>query len=129
MKHCPHNGWMTTWQPAPGGRVVIDVDRRADAVVVRVAGDVEMSTSGDVQDAVIRALDEQPGAVVVDLDAVSFLGSDGLAALISCQKHAASSGRLRVVVRNPIGLRPIQLTGLDSFIAVYASQAEALAGH
>jgi anti-anti-sigma factor len=120
---------MTTWQPGwPGSRVVIDVDRRPDAVVVRVAGDVEMSTSGDVQDAVIRALDEQPGTVVVDLDGVSFLGSDGLAALIFCQKHAASADRLRVVVRNPIGLRPIQLTGLDSFIAVYASQAEALTG-
>lgn len=123
-------GRMTSWQPGwPDSGVAIDVDRRADAVVVRVVGDVEMSTSRNVQDAVINALDEQPGAVVLDLDGVSFLGSDGLAALISCQKYAASSGRLRVVVQNPIGLRPIQLTGLDSFIAVYATQTEALTGH
>lgn len=100
------------------------------AIVVTVAGELDMLTTPRLRVAVRQALDEAMGEpVILDLTAVTFLGSPGLAALVDAVRQAGQrGGPLRVVVDNarPV-IRPIELTGLDDLLALYATVDEALA--
>lgn len=100
------------------------------AVVVTVAGELDMLTTPRLRVAVSEALDEAMGEpVIVDLTKVTFLGSPGLAALVEAVRRANQrGGPLRIVVDNarPV-IRPIELTGLDDVLALYETVNEALA--
>jgi anti-sigma B factor antagonist len=104
---------------------------RADVgvhAVVRVRGEVDAMTAPRLADAVMDAFDgERP--VVVDLTAVTFLDSAGLAALVRTTERGEQRGEpLRIVVDHtrPV-LRPIQLTGLEHRLALYESVEDATA--
>jgi anti-sigma B factor antagonist len=66
--------------------------------------------------------------VIVDLTAVTFLGSHGLAALVEAALKAEQrSEPLRLVVDEARAVtRPLQITGLDEVLALYYSVEEAL---
>ena len=74
----------------------------------------------------LRAADGRP--VVVDLTAVTFLGSHGLAALAEAASKAEQRREpLRVVVDETLAvIRPLQITGLDEVLALYYSVGDAL---
>ncbi len=97
--------------------------------MVIAEGEVDMLTAGRLEAAVNEALTEAAGqAVVIDLTAVTFLGSHGLAVLAKLASKAEGRRQLlRVVVdeTRPV-VRPIQLTGLDEVLALYYSVEEAL---
>ena len=57
----------------------IDVEREGDDAVVRLAGELDISTSPDLQDA-LAELTGSPRRVTVDLAALEFMDSTGLAA-------------------------------------------------
>lgn len=80
-----------------------------------------------LEQALTAALREQPEAVVVDLDNVSFFGSVGLAALATAQRQASERTRLVVVAPSHESSRPLRATGLDQEVPVYASRAQAFA--
>jgi len=117
-------------QPAREQLLTTDSREVGDAVVVTVRGEVDVMTAPRLRDAVARAFDApEAGAVVLDLTGVTFLGSNGLAALVDAVTEARQRREpLRVVVDDtrPV-LRPLQLTGLDSLLALYHSVEEALA--
>lgn len=98
-------------------------------MVVAVQGEVDMLTVARLQAAAEEALREAAGLpVVVDLTAVTYLGSHGLAALVEAASKAESHGEpLRLVVdeTRPV-VRPLQVSGLDEVLALYYSVEEAL---
>ena len=107
----------------------VAVRREAAAVVVVAAGEVDLLTVGRLRVAVeeaLRAADGRP--VVVDLTAVTFLGSHGLAALAEAASKAEQRREpLRVVVDETLAvIRPLQITGLDEVLALYYSVGDAL---
>jgi anti-anti-sigma factor len=65
--------------------------------------------------------------VVVDMTAVSFLGSIGIRALISNAKAAAANGGRMVlfVGVNETVTKTLQTTGIDALIPVFADATEA----
>ena len=79
--------------PAPGELVVT---RRATAgcQVVRAAGEVDMATAARLEaalsDAARRA--RAPGAVVVDLTGIHYLGSVGVSLLTACERRCTQAG-------------------------------------
>lgn len=92
-----------------------------DAVLVTVAGEVDMLTAHGLWSAVHRAISDADGrSVVIDLNDVLFFGSHGVAAL----ERAADSARrgnvaLRVVIAPGRPARRIlELTGLDRVLMV-----------
>lgn len=114
--------------PRPAGLRL--THRVVDGVpVVEAVGEVDMATAPALRDAVTTALDQAPGApCVLDLTAVTFLGSSGLTALVDATRHAqARHEPLRIVVdgTRPV-IRPIQLSGLDEVLALYHTVEEAL---
>jgi anti-sigma B factor antagonist len=88
-----------------------------------------MLTVGRFQAAVDVALREAAGwPVVVDLTAVTYLGSHGMAVLVEAASKAEGRREpLRVVVDETRAvIRPLQVTGLDEVLALYYSVGDAL---
>lgn len=115
--------------PSPAG-LSIDERRVAGTLVVSVAGEIDMATAPTLRAAVQAAIRESAGeACVLDLTAVTFLGSSGLSALVeAAQLSEARREPLRIVVdaNRPV-IRPIMVTGLDDVLALYHTVDEALA--
>lgn len=107
----------------------ITVRSESAAVLVIVAGEVDMSTAGRLRAAVDEAFSDAAGrAVIVDLTSVTYLGSHGLAALAEAASKAEGRREpLRVVVDDarPV-VRPMEITGLAEVLALYHSVADAL---
>ncbi|GAA2884177.1 hypothetical protein GCM10010472_47830 [Pseudonocardia halophobica] len=65
--------------------------------------------------------------MILDLSEVDFLGSAGIGALVDAAKAQRDNVLLRVVVdQNRPVIRPMQLTGLDTVLALYRSREDAL---
>jgi anti-sigma B factor antagonist len=102
-----------------------------DAVVVRVEGDVDASTVGELTahlaDALKLAATHPARLVVIDLQAVDFFGSAALNAVLDCHEDGKAGGTsVRVVADHDQVLRPIQVTELDRIFDVYPTLSEAL---
>lgn len=107
--------------------ITIDLEQAERGVVVAVAGEVDLLTADQLRDALMETV-ERHQLVVVDLSAVGFLSSSGLAALTLAHRAAVAVGAdLRLVATERVTLRPLQITGLTEQIAVFGSTAEALA--
>lgn len=103
--------------------------REPAAIVVDVAGEVDLLTVRRLRTAVDEALRTAAGQpVVVDLTAVTYLGSHGLAALAEAATKAEQrSEPLRVVVDETRAvIMPLQVSGLDEVLALYYTVEEAL---
>ena len=93
--------------------------------VVRVGGEIDMLTSPRLRDALSPVVSVPGADVVVDLDGVSFLGSNGLGVLVELSQQAEAAGtRFRLVCSNRNATRPLTLTGLDQVLDLYATYAE-----
>ena len=90
----------------------VAVDRRADAVVLTVTGEVDMTTAPEFEHAVRDALAERPATLVIDLTGAEFFSSAGIAVLVLAHRNDAGVA-LRVVATDRIVLRPLELTGLS----------------
>jgi anti-sigma B factor antagonist len=115
----------------PAAEQILSISHRqaGEAIVVTVAGEVDVLTAPRLLAAVSEALEQAGGGlVVVDLSEVSFLGSAGLAALVDAA--LAAEGRhepLRVVVDHtrPV-IRPLEASGLDQVLRLHRSVEDAL---
>jgi anti-sigma B factor antagonist len=101
---------------------------RQDAVVA-VHGDVDLDTAPDLRTALIEAIDELPGRlVVVDLDGVDFIDSAGLGVLVRGLQHARErEGELKLVATGQNVVRVLELTGLARAFEIHSSREAALA--
>ena len=99
------------------------------ALVVTVAGEVDLATSPLFRDQILEMLNRTPQVVVISMDQVSFLDSTGLGALIAIHRRAREVGvkvRLTSPARGPS--KTLHVTGLDAEFAIYPTIADALAG-
>lgn len=100
------------------------IDRLA---VVAVRGDIDALTAPLLSDAIQRVLPERPSAVIVDLSAVDFLASSGMAALISAHELIAPTARFAVVADGPGTSRPLKLMAIDAILALHPTLPDAMA--
>jgi anti-anti-sigma factor len=104
----------------------IMVETRGSAVVLTVAGEVDMLTVGQLEQAISAVLDSQPQTLVVDLSKVEFLASSGMNVLLATRERAGATTRLKVVATGHATLRPLQIAGLTEYLAVFESLDAAL---
>ena len=71
-----------------------DVERDAERVTVHLSGEIDIANVRRPREALIALDDESVGEIVIDLAAVSFMSSCGLAVLV------ATSRRCRAMVGN-----------------------------
>ncbi|MGB9137247.1 MAG: STAS domain-containing protein [Pseudonocardiaceae bacterium] len=109
------------------GRVV---HAEGEALVVTVAGEIDVLTVARLREAVAAGFDELPdgAALVIDLTDVTFLGSAGLQALVDATRAARRWREpVRIVVDHtrPV-VRPIELAGLDDVLALFHTVDQAI---
>jgi anti-sigma B factor antagonist len=110
-------GFSATVHP-PGGPV-------ADAHLVVCAGELDLSTSSILDDAVAGIAE---GDVVIDMSEVAFMDSTGVSILVgSLQRLEARDSRLVVVCPAGVPRRVLALTGLESMLGACDSLQDAAA--
>ncbi|AHH99734.1 STAS domain-containing protein [Kutzneria viridogrisea] len=98
-----------------------------EVAVISIGGEVDMLTAPELREAVDRAIDSCR-ALVLDLNAVTFLGSAGLAVLVETSHEANRRGvPLRLVASSRTVCRPLEVTGLTEVLSTYGSLDEAVA--
>ena len=101
---------------------------QADAVVVTLPAEIDMSNADSVGRDLSAALEPGVKVVVADMTSTVFCDSGGLRNLVmSYHKAAASGAELRLAVRSKAVVHVIELTGILKLMGVYPSVAAALA--
>lgn len=77
----------------------IAISQEADTVLVKVAGEVDVSNASELRDAINAKLPETTGELVVDLADVPYIDSTGIGVLVGAAHRARGQGAMLVVAR------------------------------
>lgn len=113
--------------------VTITPVRAGTVSVLTVSGEIDLTSGPRLRAALDEILDERgaraPKGIVVDLTAVSFLSSAGLAVLIDAHEHAALRGIALKVVVDGAGsavARAFQAAAIHEHLNLHLSLGDAL---
>jgi anti-anti-sigma factor len=103
--------------------------RRDGGVVVAAVGEIDMSTSPQLREA-LRGPDAEADPVVLDLREVTFMDSSGLGVIVGQNRRAREEGfRFAVATEGATGVqRILELSGLTAVLEIVGSPDDALAG-
>lgn len=110
-------------------QITVEVRRAGDgAVVLHVAGEIDLLTANVLGERIREQLQPANRVLVLDLAGVTFLGSAGLAEIVSASQAGADQGaKVLLVATNRAVVRPLEVTGLSSLFTVYETVDAALA--
>ncbi|MGI5211453.1 STAS domain-containing protein [Plantactinospora sp. CA-290183] len=104
--------------------LTIGVQRTADEVILRLAGEIDMLTAAQLSNAVNEVLGEAPNRIVLDLSDVTFCDSQGLGTLVVLSRKASHAQSLLVLTNvGEFLLRVLDITGLRSALMIRNGQA------
>jgi anti-sigma B factor antagonist len=90
--------------------------------VVAAVGEIDLATAPTFRKALVDAVTAESPQLVIDLTAVTFMDSTGLAALVSARRRADERGGSVQLVGAANGVRRIlDLTGLDRLFVIHDS--------
>jgi anti-anti-sigma factor len=95
----------------------IDLASDESGVTIRLAGELDSATCGELVERFEQLLADRPGEIAVDLDEVTFIDSAGLRAIIMIER-AAGERETAVAIRAPSGpvAELLQLTGIREHV-------------
>lgn len=97
--------------------LVIVTERHGQRSVLRLLGELDLSTRDLLEDAISRALRHGPRMLVLDLSGLGFMDCSGLRVLVRTHKLLADDQRqLFVAGSRPRVRRLIRLTGVDAYL-------------
>ncbi len=106
-----------------------EVSEIAGWTVVNVYGELDVATSPDLRELLIRLVGDGANRLVLDLEGVDFLDSTGLGTIISVLKRARThGGDLRLVCTQARITRLFEITGLDKAVPLLPTVDAAVAG-
>ncbi|WP_410657376.1 STAS domain-containing protein [Amycolatopsis sp. lyj-112] len=85
---------------------------------VEVRGDIDISTSPQLQNSVNELLKGNPRAVMIDMTNVGFCDSSGLSALVHLNNQCTASDIDLKLAPSRVVRRAIELTGLTSTLTM-----------
>ncbi|MCW8914942.1 MAG: STAS domain-containing protein [Magnetovibrio sp.] len=104
----------------------ISISEQNGVQVASVTGEVDLSTSPQVREALLKELGMGKG-VIVDLSGVAYIDSSGVASLVEAFQTAKSKGQgfaLAQVSETP--MRVLKLARLDQVFVIYETVDEAV---
>ncbi|MDQ4148778.1 MAG: STAS domain-containing protein [Actinomycetota bacterium] len=97
--------------------------------IVGVEGEVDLSNASRLRQHIIEQVERGNYNLAVDLGAVDFMDSSGLAVLISgLRRTKEHQGSLVLVAPTPSVKRVLSITGLDKVFPIYDTVEEATRG-
>lgn len=106
---------------------VHEVARSGGAVVVRLAGELDLYNADVVREALRKVLEDEPERLVVDLGGVEFLDSTALGVLVEARAKLGNSRGFMLAAPGPEPRRALEVAGLDRHFSVQDTVDEALA--
>lgn len=103
---------------------VVSVNPVGSAVVVKLAGDLDLYNAEQVRSALAGVIDRSPSRVVIDASEIEFIDSTALGVLIDA--HRKVEGGLRVACPQDPIRRALQISGIDRHLEVHDSVDDAL---
>jgi anti-sigma B factor antagonist len=100
----------------------------AGAHIIRVSGEIHLTTAPQFSERLTRAIESGKTAVVLDMSGVEFIDSTGLSVLLNGLRLVTQlRGGLALVCANPTVLRLFQITNLDETFDIFDDRAKAIA--
>jgi anti-sigma B factor antagonist len=104
-----------------------DVSFEENACVIRVTGDIDITTAEWLRTRLLELADEGHVNQVLAFEGDVFLDSAGLGAVVSIRRRLqVLGGALVLACSNDLVLRLLRLTSLDKVVAIHPSAQEAL---
>ncbi len=106
---------------------VKEIRQKGTAMVVALAGEVDLHHTPDVHKALVAACQDKPTRLVVNLGSVTYLDSSGIGTLVEVFRRVNGyGGKLILCGLNDRVHSVFEITKLDRFFKIYATEAEAL---
>ena len=106
---------------------VANIKEEQGRIVIALEGDIDLENAGEVRKALLANL-KQKKDLLIDLSAVSYIDSSGIASLVEgLQVARKQKNELSLVSVSPRALRVLDLARLDKVFAIHADVATALA--
>jgi anti-sigma B factor antagonist len=107
--------------------VQISTRQASGATVVDIIGDITLHNSPEVRKTLLVALQGGGGRVIVNMKAVRYIDSSGVASLVEGLKASRDTGiRLALVGLSPAARQVLELTRLLKLFEVHEDEQEAL---
>ena len=109
-------------------RLLLDYRMESGVAVVKVTGEVDVSTSGALRDGLLRVItDEGQSGLVVNLSDVKFIDSTGVGVLVGVWHRVRATNRsLALAAPSPHARRILHTTGLTKAFWIYDTDAAAV---
>ena len=105
-----------------------DESHRADSIVIKLQGEVDLYAAPELKDHVNRAIESGKNKLVLDLSEATFIDSTTLGILVSGMKRLRPrGGMLAVLCPDPTMARIFDITGLNRMFSVHDTLEGALA--
>ena len=107
----------------------MDVEETDDAGILRLHGELDLASSGELEAELERLVGSGARPVIVDLRALEFMDSTGLSVLIKAHYRAEQSGARLVLVKGPPQVqRLLELTGVADRVTLADTPEQAQTG-
>jgi anti-sigma B factor antagonist len=113
-----------------GGPEIVDIEvmYSDDLVAVTVAGELDLSNTAWLHDTLHDAIDIGAGEVVLDLAALTFMDSTGLAVLVGAYRRMRATGGTLTILRPTPGVaRLLEISGLLQLLTIRRLRTNVLA--
>ena len=110
-------------------KVTLEIRIRKAGVVpiLELEGEVDLSTSPRLKQAVYNLIEAGNKNIVLDLSGVKFMDSTGLGTLVGAlKKTSMQSGTVKLICPSKNILKTFTLTGLDKVFLIYDNLRECL---
>jgi len=106
---------------------VANIKEEQGKIVIALEGDIDLENAGEVRKALLANL-KQKKDLLIDLSAVSYIDSSGIASLVEgLQVARKQKNELSLVSVSARALRVLELARLDKVFSIHADVAAALA--
>ncbi|MEA2151018.1 MAG: hypothetical protein QOD69_2848 [Solirubrobacteraceae bacterium] len=104
--------------PGEGALFAVDTEYAGRCARLALRGELDLATVGVLQDELEEAWSRDLRGVEIDLSALTFIGSAGVAAFLEANARARKAGCALTLVRGPAHVHRIfELTGIESQFA------------
>ena len=106
---------------------VKEVRQEISGTVVVLTGDIDLHHAPDVHEALVAVCDDKPSRLVINLSGVDYMDSSGVGTLVEVFRRVnAYKGELGLCGMNDRVRSIFEITKLDQFFKIYATEEEAL---
>ena len=97
--------------------LAIEAESQPDAYIIRISGELDLAGCPDVESALQEAERAEADRIIVDLEALTFIDSVGLATILKASRRSAGDvNRLEVTRGRGQPAKMFRLTGLDQVL-------------